>query len=448
MAPTTRQTERPFTPDRETNPGDYDTIKKTRFFEAWDSRTPSKSLRKITSLQGIDKKTGSNWLKQRRELGSAAYRRSRPRSEVLGRRSRIQKKHTKTLVNHEKNPVRGECLKVQIEYFNLRISARQLQRRLDVLTNGARMYKAAYYKDELSEQTKQARQDYGNKHDGKTVENFWQWVYFTDEFHFDPTAQKEPYLLRERGTRYNLENVVPREPKQGVVLHAAGWVNWHSKCEELIFWYDEKVEEAVDKVQHEVEEVIQQERGPRPKKPRRRPTTESPEEYEGRLRDYEKQLTEWEDRSPIQPITQPKGNSITQRYYSEHLLPVYIDAIKHAQSIHGHQFYLVEDGDPSHGMKRRGIAQRKRDSESVINLIHPPSSPDLNPSEAAWNIWKQRMRRIPGLKDMTIEQLKEVGNKVWREISMKEVQDRIKDMPERCHILTKNGGERIKGRKW
>ena len=94
------------------------------------------------------------------------------------------------------------------------------------------------------------------------------------------------------------------------------------------------------------------------------------------------------------------------------------------------------------------MAQRKRDAYKVENLIHPPHSPDLNPGEAAWNIWKQRMRATRGVIHMDIEQLMEVGNRVWAEITMKEVQNRIKDMPERCSILRKNGGKRIKGGKW
>jgi len=74
---------------------------------------------------------------------------------------------------------------------------------------------------------------------------------------------------------------------------------------------------------------------------------------------------------------------MTQYYYVDKLLSVYLDAIQYARSVHGHDFFLIEDGDPSHRMRKRGIAQRKRESYKVDNLIHPLSSPDLNPSEAA-----------------------------------------------------------------
>ena len=99
-------------------------------------------------------------------------------------------------------------------------------------------------------------------------------------------------------------------------------------------------------------------------------------------------------------------------------------------------------------MKKRGVAQRKREAYGVENLIHPPSSPNLNPSKAAWNIFKQRIRQVPGLRDYTDEQLQAKIDEVWSSITLKEIQDRILDMPERCKILATNGGKRIKGRKW
>jgi hypothetical protein len=139
---------------------------------------------------------------------------------------------------------------------------------------------------------------------------------------------------------------------------------------------------------------------------------------------------------------------MTQEYYTNRLLPVYVDAIRHAEGIHQHPFLLVEDGDPSHGMKKPGLAQRYRDANSILTLIHPPSSPDLNPSEAAWNIFKQRIRQIRGLRDMSIDQLKETANQVWKEISLEEIRTRIAEMPERCQIVANNGGKRIKGKKW
>lgn len=49
---------------------------------------------------------------------------------------------------------------------------------------------------------------------------------------------------------------------------------------------------------------------------------------------------------------------------------------------------------------------------------------------------------------MQIDELKEVVQKVWKEITIQEIRERIDDLPRRCSILTQNGGVRIKGEKW
>jgi hypothetical protein len=81
------------------------------------------------------------------------------------------------------------------------------------------------------------------------------------------------------------------------------------KCKKLIFYHDE-------------EEHIKQ--PPHPPKPRCRPRTETQEEWEARL-------LEWEASLPHQVEVKPKGNSITQKYYTKHILPVYISAIQEAR---------------------------------------------------------------------------------------------------------------------
>jgi hypothetical protein len=309
------------------------------------------------------------------------------------------------------------------------------------------MYRAVYHKDDLSKQTEQARVRYGQEHLGKTVEDFWQWVYFTDEFHLDPTSQRAPRVLREQGTRYQQENIVARPPKQGIVLHCAGWVNWHAKCEFLEFYHDETYNKAIDEATQTAQQIIEDTRDPRPGKPRRRPTTETEIEFTERLRQWQIDIDIWEASIPeLNPKS--KGHSMTQKYYTDRLLPVYIDAIRHAEERHHHKFLLVEDGDSSHGIRKAGLAQRRKDANSILNLVHPASSPDLNPSEAAWNIFKQRIRQIRGLREMSIDQLKETANKVWSGISLEQIRSRIKEMPDRCRIVVENGGKRIKGMKW
>lgn len=57
-----------------------------------------------------------------------------------------------------------------------------------------------------------------------------------------------------------------------------------------------------------------------PPKPRRRPTTEPEAECQARLKD-------WEAQKPHKVDVKPQGNAMTQKYYAERLLPVYIEAI-------------------------------------------------------------------------------------------------------------------------
>jgi hypothetical protein len=85
-----------------------------------------------------------------------------------------------------------------------------------------------------------------------------------------------------------------------------------------------------------------------PPKPRRRPTTESEDEYQARLKD-------WEAQRPHKADVKPQGNAMTQKYYTERLLPVYIEAIHKARLQNPGNWLLQEDGDPSHGMRKRAL---------------------------------------------------------------------------------------------
>lgn len=157
-------------------------------------------------------------------------------------------------------------------------------------------------------------------------------------------------------------------------MHAAGWVNWHAKCEKLEFYHDED------------DKVIPPKR---PRKPRRR-KTESEDSWEARLK-------EWEALLPHEVEVKPKGNTMTQKYYVERLLPVYATAIQEARLRDNRPWILQEDNDHSHGHRipknmSTTLAKTYRDSNWIDVLIHPPQSPDLNPIEACWNIIKPRLR--------------------------------------------------------
>jgi transposase len=72
---------------------------------------------------------------------------------------------------------------------------------------------------------------------------------------------------------------------------------------------------------------------------------------------------------------------------------VYIDVIQKARLEDAQEWIFQENNDPSHGTRKKGLAQHLKEFNWVNTLSYPPQSPDLNPMEGIWNILKQRVRR-------------------------------------------------------
>jgi hypothetical protein len=246
---------------------------------------------------------------------------------------------------------------------------------------------------------------------------------FTDEAHLDPTSQLQGHILREEGTRYDVDNVQIRGQKQGVKLHIAAWVNWYAKGK-LEFYHDE-------------EEYLEPPK--RPQKPRRSKKL-SEEEYQARIMEWEAKIGHWKE-------VKPKGNSMTQIYYVERLLPGYIKDLKNLKEQYGggDKWQLQEDGDPSHGKQKEGLATKLKEKEGIKCLTHPAQSPDLNPMEGIWNILKQRIRHR---RWENLEEYKSIVLDEWDKITLEEIRSRISDMPRRCKLLARTGGQAIKEAKW
>jgi hypothetical protein len=350
-------------------------------------------------------------------------RKTRNLSDKLGAKSKVTKSMCKTLVDPTRNPVRTETYEAQIAYHHIPVGKRQLQRKLKEHTKGGRKYKMAFVKKEVSTKNREERVAYGRDHQDKSMEDFWSYIMYTDEAHVDLTSQAVGEILREEGTRYDDENIMERGEKKGVSFHVAAWITWFEKAEKLEFYNDEE-----DTTEYP----------PRAPKPRRRPTTESESEYQDRLK-------EWEALRPHKVEKKVGGNHMTQKYYTDRLLPVYINALQKARLQDAGPWRLQEDGDPSHGMIKTGLAQELKAKNWIENIKHPAQSPDLNPIEAIWNIIKQRLRRR--IFD-TDEDIKQALQEEWDKITMTEVRKRISQMPGRCRRLTENGGRAIKTALW
>lgn len=137
---------------------------------------------------------------------------------------------------------------------------------------------------------------------------------------------------------------------------------------------------------------------------------------------------------------------MTQAYYTNRLLPVYARYIHEARVYHDRRGILQEDNDNSHGTRSKdNIVKRFKQMNWMKTLSHPPQSPDLNPSEAVWNILKQRARHRQW---KTIDELKQVLYEEWEAISIDEIRKCIAEMPERCKMLIETGGQKIKSTRW
>lgn len=398
------------------------TPRKCQFFDALRREGDRKPLCKISEEAGISESCGRKWRDQYKAMGSEACRRTRPKSAILGHKSKVTKAMCKQIVNPS-NLVREQPYEAQIAHYNIDVGKRQLQRMINRHTRGGGRYLMAFVKKTISDANRQQRKQYGADHEDAPIEGYWDHIIWTDEAHIDPTSQARKRVSREQGTRDDPENITERPPLKGVRFHIAAWISWYGKAEKLEFYNDEEDEVEIP---------------PYPLKPRRRPTTESEEEYKQRVK-------EWEAGKPHPRDVTVRGNSMTQKYYVERLLPIYCDAVQAMSQIDNKQWLLQEDGDPSHGMRKDGLAQQYKRDRGIQNLSHPAQSPDLNPIEAIWSIIKQRLRRR--IFDSE-EEMKEALQDEWSRITLTQIRERIACMPSRCAQLKASGGGPIRGKKW
>jgi hypothetical protein len=76
MALLTRSTARPSASTRSSGPGEYNTIEKGRFFNAYDIRNLRVSLRDIVATYIPSLTTAHRWLEERAKLGSPMLHRT------------------------------------------------------------------------------------------------------------------------------------------------------------------------------------------------------------------------------------------------------------------------------------------------------------------------------------------------------------------------------------
>ncbi|KAF1812429.1 hypothetical protein P152DRAFT_458805 [Eremomyces bilateralis CBS 781.70] len=309
----------------------------------------------------------------------------------------------------------------------LGVAAKTLQRNLSKRLN-ARRYKKPKGKA-ISDVNKGVRTAYGEEHRGKTIIEWWQWVYFTDEVHFNSKelADKQEYELRVPGQSQRLKSI---QEVQGapldVTVHVTAGISYNQKG--IFEFYSDPAEPAAKGVY-------------RPRKPRKS-SVQTPEEL-ATVREA------WEVAQRgggLDADIKIKGNSMTQKYYTKYILPKHIERLKALEAQYDHVFYLQEDGDPSHGTRSwNNLAAQAKRAAGISILPHPAQSPDLNPIEAIWQLIKQRLR---GGNWQTVEEFKGAILREWRRITQQQIRSRISEMRWRCKEVVQLEGNRIRSSLW
>ena len=141
-----------------------------------------------------------------------------------------------------------------------------------------------------------------------------------------------------------------------------------------------------------------------------------------------------------------KGNSMTQKYYCDNILPFYIDAVtRHKTEQPEKPWKLLEDGDSSHCIIRRGLTRQIKDEAGIENFPQPSNSPDLNAKEGILNMLKCRVRQRVW---NTTKDMKEVIQDEWHKITQDEIRKYIDELPDRYYKVCQARGHPIRTDLW
>jgi hypothetical protein len=90
----------------------------------------------------------------------------------------------------------------------------------------------------ISQKNVKLRIFYKKKHENLIDKNFWQYVHFTNETHFDLNQTFQERVLREKDIKYESKNTQTMSNMKKVKLHIIVFVSWHYKSV-LQFYNDE-----------------------------------------------------------------------------------------------------------------------------------------------------------------------------------------------------------------
>jgi len=100
--------------------------------------------------------------------------------------------------------------------------------------------------------------------------------------------------------------------------------------------------------------------------------------------------------------------------------------------------YVVDDQSSVH---MTDDVYRTKDQLEIRDLDFPSYSPDLNIIESLWAIWKDQIRdRAP----QTLEDLKLIAQEEWANISLDNIRNLYRSIPNRIEAVISSRGDHTK----
>jgi len=172
----------PSTPIKQAKRREWSTIRRVRFFDAFDSKEKEQGVSLIADLPTIEipYSTARLWLRQRDNIGLKALRSTRKTSSILGRRAKVSAADLTRLTDQE-NPEHELHYTDQAKLLPGEPAERTLRHHCAAI--GAKRFEKPFVTD-VSDKNRPLRVEYGKKHERETLSGFWQWIWFTDKAHF------------------------------------------------------------------------------------------------------------------------------------------------------------------------------------------------------------------------------------------------------------------------
>lgn len=146
-------------------------------------------------------------------------------------------------------------------------------------------------------------------------------------------------------------------------------------------------------------------------------------------------------RQPSERVTPKDALGTNGLQYGAEILEPYLIPYLYSQEDPLDTFYLMEDGAPYHRTK---LNDKLRASYNIKNLPWPPSSPDLNPIENAWNSLKRKLHKRWADEEKrphSEAELLQAMEEEWEGLEQTRFDSWVESMPDRIEAcIAANGG--------